>query len=121
MREIKFRVWDIDKKKWFEKPKSILDWTYNDLTIYGDSLVWLQYTGLKDKNGKEIYEGDILDWGGQMVKTIYRGCVFGFVGIERFANGRAEYSFDTITNPEITTIRDAKIIGNIYENPELLK
>lgn len=72
-----------------------------------------QFTGLRDKNGKEIYEGDILAWGEDEIITIeLKDGSFGF-------NDNSEYKggfglLDGVNNY-------SKVIGNIYENPELIK
>ena len=81
-----------------------------------DSL--MQYTGLKDNNGKDIYEGDILD------------CTLSFEGSTLPHRGEVVYddthcSFGTKNETGITlfckhNINTREIIGNIYENPELL-
>ena len=78
----------------------------------------IQYTGLHDKNGKEIYEGDIMNWPGKRNKGIsekaYRhvvvfknGCFGYYLGLD-FQNDLSELA------------KKYEIIGNIYENPELL-
>lgn len=70
-----------------------------------------QYTGLKDKNGKEIYEGDIIKSGTKLHKVIYDESRCGF--------NLDDYSDDGET---VQTIHNKlEIVGNIYENPELLK
>ncbi|HDR3343509.1 TPA: hypothetical protein QCN45_001218 [Bacillus cereus] len=74
----------------------------------------MQYTGLKDKNGKEIYEGDILEFSGNVV-------ALGIVKYnENFAtfqacNGNSGWLFGNESGTNI------EILGNIYENPELVK
>ena len=71
-----------------------------------------QFTGLYDKDGKEIYEGDILDFNGLTVEVRFVRGVFAFL-----ANG----DLDEELCGDCRTDLFAKVIGNIHENPELLK
>lgn len=109
MRELKFRAWGKDIKKFLYielAPNAQIkdsEWRYNG---YDD---WEQYTNLKDKNGKEIYEGDIIDFFGEKYPVIYRaGCFW------------AEYS-KTQKDHLFLYATDSEVIGNIHENPELVK
>lgn len=78
-----------------------------------EDLALMQYTGLKDKNGKEIYEGDIVEVIDKYAKRVFTGEV-SFI----------DASF-VIKNDYSTNYRwmdyDVKVIGNIYENPELME
>ena len=73
----------------------------------------MQYTGLKDKNGKEIYEGDIIE------KSAYDND--HLIGAVQMINGRwctnESFNYDALNFP----LHVVEIIGNIHENPELLK
>lgn len=135
MREIIFRGKRIEQKDWIYgsyikyehmgKVRHIIirkyDQVYfNSFDVFSESVG--QMTGLKDKNGKEIYEGDILDWGefnkedegeravvewhdknaGWMMKCY---TIYGGEGYSMF-----EYLYE-----------ETEIIGNIYENPKLLE
>ncbi len=87
-----------------------------------------QYTGLKDKAGVEIYEGDILDaveGEGSYYpnRTIieYHALAFMFVGITKNASPFCEYTLDTITCKGHVSYRDGEVIGNIHQNPELME
>lgn len=131
MREIKFRAWDDGKKEWllgYEMPN------LGGFSLFGEMMLFeewarvlneyllgipnkfkdlkvMQYTGLKDKNGKEIYEGDIVRsevWAGEAYSVSFnRG---GFC----FGNGDKNYLHDA------KYLESFEVIGNIYENPELL-
>lgn len=110
MREIKFRAWDKEFKQFSDMA---LNYKITDINFYAD-YEWMQYTGLKDKNGKEIYEGDILEFSGNVV-------ALGIVKYnENFAtfqacNGNSGWLFGNESGTNI------EILGNIYENPELVK
>ena len=112
-RQLKFRAWD-----GFNKKMSFF--TMNDLCIWEDSNPekpsaldeWTQYTGLHDKNGKEIYEGDIIGkWDKALWEVGFNEGRFCFI----YNDGRKAFSMSK------SVLRNKEIIGNIYENPDLLK
>lgn len=109
-REIKFRMWnDYDKKMihWNELLEKNLA---NIFTIPSYNKWLMQYIGLHDKNGKEIYEGDILKgtfYGFPMPKYDY---VFQIYWDEKEKGFMANYFEPS----------ECEVIGNIYDNPELL-
>lgn len=123
MREIKFRAWDINQKKMFE---DFLEITKESLYVHADlqnsnDLEIMQYTGMKAK-GVEIYEGDIVELGhvNLRAKIIYEHC--GFV-MEHFKEShRKMYCANNLSEPIFQNCEiSLRVIGNIYENPELLK
>lgn len=71
-----------------------------------------QYTGLNDKNGKEIYEGDIITHGS---KRILYTVVWNDTGLTAKQNGSSSYAGLTYWQPNI------EVLGNIHDNPELIK
>ena len=113
MREIKFRAWDKEKKKWFNAfvgdSANILWYEFEDPHKWGISpklkFEICQFTGLKDKNGKEIYEGYILQYL-SLKFPIRADCYHGL----RFLFGE-----DQLTK---AFALEGEGIGNIYENPE---
>ena len=124
MREIKFKYIIIrEKEEMISKAFSIIDIEFGYMNrwyaanhIGADELKRCQYTGLKDMNGKEIYEGDViaLDGGGELYNFSVEfedGCF----GIRTNGKDFAElkYYIDM-------SFVEAEIIGNIYENPELM-
>lgn len=106
MREIKFRAWDKTLKV-FNDAGYELD--CDGRMIVQDDCVLMQYTGLKDKHGREIYEGDIVSTAnGDLSVKFYDG---GFMADR-------DGHFDRL---QAHLTKTWEVIGNIYENPELLK
>lgn len=100
MRTIKFRAWDKKHTHW-----TILDLTECDAITLIKNVEYQQYTGLKDSNGKEIYEGDIVirSWGkNEKIEEV------------------KDIGFD-LKLSELESGGITEVIGNIYQNPELLK
>ena len=123
MREIKFKAIRKYDNKVFEvmslgiAEEEIMSWDEeesNILHIPFDEIELMQYAGLKDKNGKEIYEGDIVkynDAGGEThTRVIKYDDEMGAFCCDRGAY--VDY---------FTCMRGIEVLGNIYENPELLK
>lgn len=119
MRKIKFRAWDEDEKImrnvscifW-----NTLGWYISRFELDGKDMKTgmpiMQYTGLKDKNGKEIFEEDVLS--GDFPDVVF------------WDDDRGQWRLRNSENPDDTLweiLRDnnPEIIGNIYENPELLE
>lgn len=124
MRTIKFRAWDTERKDIFDvvainykKKRVYSSWNEpNGSNLYAefDRVVLMQYTGLKDKNGKEIYEGDIV-----LCKIHDKE----YMGLVEYTNTYGFYYLSGMgrSDTELWGCNEKKVIGNIYENPELIQ
>lgn len=121
MREIKFRAWDNVKDRMYsvgEEDDVVFSIESNgiaaiDITEDVDEfktlhhLEYMQFTGLVDKNGVEIYEGDIIDYGADYSVVRYEdGCFWSRLGQYQLYNHNKN---------------DIEVLGNIYEHPHLLQ
>ena len=119
-REIKFRAWVANRKmvtdfhsiELFHNGKHHVNTT--TISHYDEKSILMQYTGLKDKNGVEIYESDILE-NPQGRKGIVKFEDGGFI----IESKRDETTIWT-TKIDKGFLKNKKVIGNIHENPELL-
>ncbi|MGG1481442.1 YopX family protein [Bacillus smithii] len=123
MRKTKFRAWDKEAQKMsystIEHFDDMLGFRFEHFET--DEPIFMQYTGLKDKNGREIYEGDILKIDDDWEKW---GFASGFVGYVIYDQGSFKLKEGEIYDPAYRLDSAAEegttVIGNVYENPELL-
>ena len=141
MREIKFRAWNKETKEMVEWIKI---WPEYGWLVMSDNdamcergrdpegtWVLMQYTGLKDKNGTEIYEGDIVHirdrdtfkevWTVEMDDSVGKWSVYNQLNSTRYFDFDCE-AYDGVAIVEVTPDYSFKpeVIGNIYEDKELL-
>ena len=120
----KFRAWDKTYKKMYEVDE--IHWNCGEFDFIGDAITFkrgadevelMQSTGLHDKNGKEIFEKDILDYNGRKAIVKWHGSYASFIYefVDELQNRTTEWQ------PLYLSYYHFEIIGNVYENPELLE
>lgn len=122
MREIKFRAWSYGRMNYFDNPKEGLLYSRGETllssghdgednpTFNGDpDFDLMQFTGLKDKNGREIYEGDVIEY--RWLEHMLRGVVL-------WHDRGGCWLCSNISGGGLPT--HGEVIGNIHENPELI-
>lgn len=136
----KFRAWGVERYPGLKQPASKMHRNVSVVTTYPegitfiltnfsmwgddeysgsiiDDAILMQSTGLKDKNSKEIFEGDILDYKGRKALVRWHGSYASF--IYRFVDELQKRN--TEWKPLYLAYMKCEIIGNIYENRELLE
>ena len=128
MREIKFRAWLNTEKRMIDWKDLLIEkddeegfflWVKDDPNdnhsgATGESdFVLMQYTGLKDENSTEIYEGDVIEWLDPFGVTVRSQVIYD--------ETTASYKTYKGELSHISIRPNLKVVGNIYENPELLE
>ena len=141
-REIKFRAWDKKGKTTLSPRELNFGGMYLNLFLgrivtinyspnveeaedVENDLIPLQYTDLKDKNGKEIYEGDCFRLAQNTIGTVKYVNEYGAFMVEYLGNKLnslvKDFNFAMPDDNAVLEANELEIIGNIYENPKLLK
>lgn len=121
---IKYRVWDKRDKRMYDWEKIKDLFSFDEMEH--DDLVWQQYTGLNDRNDREIYGGDIVrvnhDDGYETIGQVEWGLSSKWFGTyPAFAIAELESEINSFAEIFDTGQYTIEVIGNIYENPELLE
>jgi uncharacterized phage protein (TIGR01671 family) len=128
MREIKFRAWDKTRNRMFSGDPKWVEYRVDEDGVFTaqnykgasgviQQLEVMQYTGLKDANGVEIYEGDICKNYDCLAPVVFRNAGFFYAIARVNANSGAPY---THYEPVGSYVGPWRVVGNIYENPEIL-
>ncbi len=126
-REIKFRAKNKTTNEWYYFTlKQVFE--LGEIEKWEWFKDWGQYTGIKDKNNKEIYEGDVVKWkykeesnGEEIGEVQFRSGVFWVEVIKKSSRGQLHELY-TIQNKNYQVVEEeAEVIGNVYENQKLLK
>jgi uncharacterized phage protein (TIGR01671 family) len=125
MKEIEFRYWDASEEKYVDvdcmplipSTKMKASKTYK-LKAWDDD-VFEQYTGLKDKNGKKIFEGDVLTYDSDEVK--FKGIACYYVAFENGYWCGLDVKKDRKLFCHNFRFKDTEIIGNIHQDKHLIK
>lgn len=135
MRDIKFRAYIRDKNprvpseinKIVEvkslhlgSKKAIIGYSGGNYSIKFDEIELMQFTGLKDKNGREIYEGDIVKFRFKDDREEFPDLI-GYIEYQTTFTAFIIMSNQGSFKIDITEIKFIEVIGNIYENPKLLE
>ena len=133
MRPFKFRAWDVEEKCWIPQEQLAIDaFGEGILTYEGSQDRWcnetipyilMQFTGRLDKNGTEIYEGDVVEYGWLIEHGSHETDNSG-TGVVQFDEQALEYNIKPLDDreyPSLGIVSDCKVIGNIHENPELVE
>lgn len=135
-REIKFRAWDVNEcMTYFDLNPDVMikgvPKPFKEILKQEEGFTLMQYTGLKDKNGKEIYEGDIIRysyeldnssdfeaeivWYNGIIKTGWEHDETLFAGFVIKGDNGEQYKEDRYYYHEIPNFAKLEIIGNVYE------
>ncbi|MDB5344223.1 MAG: putative phage protein [Schlesneria sp.] len=127
MTPLRFRAWQHEFKKMYEVWQVYIgqqggfmgrakDGEVRQQVGLADTFVLMQYTGLTDKNGVEIFEGDVVVFEAKRYEPFrveYSQFYAGFIGLNQFNNQSPELA-------KWCRCKDIEVIGNIYQNPDLL-